>query len=101
MKIKVYAMVILYDNKIVGWKATISPIYVDNLDVKYYPDIPYSEMKVLSNTFIGQASDVWDRQVTDWYRQWEVHELYKGFVPHASQLEGNKLNNLKMDDGIS
>lgn len=80
----IYASVLLKDNKIKLWKVgqnKLSDSYNTSALAEQHPEYSYKEIcfTVNNNDEHNNAFDVLSRE---WFKQWEVHEDFRGINPH-------------------
>jgi hypothetical protein len=82
------------NNKIKLWKVgdrKLSEKYAIYELMKQRPEYSYSEF-TWSVKNSEEHNEVFDLHAPKWFRQWEIHEGYKGFDPHKrdSLAEGDQ-----------
>jgi hypothetical protein len=84
---EVYASVLLLDNKILNWKVGEtyweSPLFVyTSLDMWF--DVDDLEARYTSWTVHTpeEHNRVFQELAPEWFKQWEIHEKFKGFKPY-------------------
>lgn len=84
---EIYASVLLLDNKILQWEIG-ETYWVSPLSIYISPDM-WSYIDDLETKYISwtvhnseEHNKVFQELAPEWFKQWEVHEMFRGFKPY-------------------